>query len=341
MNWGVFSKYRNELYGLSIIAIIVLHFFQDVLGSGSDGIMKMIGLAYTSIIGSTGVDIFLFLSGMGLYFSLKKKYDLKRFYKNRLKRILVPYILLAIPYWFYIDFIYSHHSIGQFLLDFSLLSFWTQGETRFWYVALIILCYVLFPFLFLMLERKGQFGWVVMPVTALLIIVVAILFPAYFSMVEIGLTRLLVFEFGAWAGQLIYQKKKFRLGWLLLLGLVARGLMLIGKIKFADMTLMTTATPLNRWVISWCALGIMLALVAIMERKKLEKCYAFLRLVGDYSLELYMMHVSVRTIMNRLGYETYLVRYYLIVIALSGLLSILLRKGTNLVLRLVEPSSNS
>lgn len=85
MNWGTISKYRNELFGVAIISIITLHHFEDVGG----------GKLYLNFIGAIGVDIFMFLSGMGLCFSMKKNSNIKDFYIRRIRRILPTYLLVA------------------------------------------------------------------------------------------------------------------------------------------------------------------------------------------------------------------------------------------------------
>ena len=40
---------------------------------------------------------------------------------------------------------YAGVDIFLFLKDMSLLSFWKDGTTRVWYIALILLLYALFP----------------------------------------------------------------------------------------------------------------------------------------------------------------------------------------------------
>lgn len=50
---------------------------------------------FTHRIGFYGVDIFLFLSGLGVYFSLMKRPNVLRFYKARLVRILPAYVIVA------------------------------------------------------------------------------------------------------------------------------------------------------------------------------------------------------------------------------------------------------
>ena len=59
------SKYRTELMGLATIFILICH-------SPINGIQMPKYLEYTIVQGQIGVDLFLFLSGMGLWFSLTK-----------------------------------------------------------------------------------------------------------------------------------------------------------------------------------------------------------------------------------------------------------------------------
>ena len=44
-------------------------------------------------------EIFVFLSGMGLYYSFSKDSNVKKFYIKRYKRILIPYVIVAIAFW--------------------------------------------------------------------------------------------------------------------------------------------------------------------------------------------------------------------------------------------------
>lgn len=58
------SKYRTELMGMSAILILVCHSVAYIE-------MPRI-LQYVLSFGNIGVDLFLFLSGMGMWFSLTK-----------------------------------------------------------------------------------------------------------------------------------------------------------------------------------------------------------------------------------------------------------------------------
>ena len=62
-NLNQISKYRAELMGVSTLLILLCH------AAGNDVLMPK-WLMYVVAQGQLGVDIFLFLSGMGLYYSL-------------------------------------------------------------------------------------------------------------------------------------------------------------------------------------------------------------------------------------------------------------------------------
>lgn len=338
LNWNLFSKYRNELFGLAVIGIIVLHYFEDVTASdATGGLILKVAQLYSWLIGSTGVDIFLFLSGMGLFYSLKKKYDIKLFYINRLKRLLIPCAILGIVYWIYIDLVYAHTGVMQFLADLFLISFWTQGETHFWYVSFILLCYLCYPFLFRLFsngQNAARNFIILSAVYVILVTAVSLLASEWYGLVEIGLTRFWVFLFGAWAGEWIYDKRKIRYPLLVLLGIPLRLLALGMKFIAPDAAVVFDISyPLNRWIISWCGMAIMLLCVVLLDAVKNEKLHRCLSVIGAYSLELYIVHVSVRTVMNRNGLFTYQLHYYLVVIAASVIISLLLRWCSDKILK--------
>ena len=101
-NWNVFSKNRDAIYGVAIISIIIFHFFEDVASSNISG-GRFAGEIYNTFVGSVGVEFFIFLSGVGLYFSMTKDSRVRYFFQKRLKRILPTYLTVAVPYWIAVD----------------------------------------------------------------------------------------------------------------------------------------------------------------------------------------------------------------------------------------------
>ena len=75
-------SYRNEIKGFAILWVVFLH-----------AQLGLEGWVYQfQRIGYGGVDVFFFMSGFGLYHSLKKDNDLGRYLKRRIQRILPAYL---------------------------------------------------------------------------------------------------------------------------------------------------------------------------------------------------------------------------------------------------------
>lgn len=96
VGWKDISAYRNELFGLSILSIMLFHYFEGVAGAEyASQTLKQIAKVYNGAIGSVGVDIFLFLSGFGIWYALSRKPGTIKFYTKRIRRVLIPYIIMG------------------------------------------------------------------------------------------------------------------------------------------------------------------------------------------------------------------------------------------------------
>lgn len=136
---GDISTYRSELMGWAILWIMMLHFtFTQV---------KPLG--FIAQYGFAGVEIFMLVSGLGLWFSLDKDGRLSHFYKKRLLRIFPTYYILGIcgSLWLYDD------TFWQYLLRYSTLGFWTGGIYAEWYIPSIVALYAVAPFLKRLFDR--------------------------------------------------------------------------------------------------------------------------------------------------------------------------------------------
>lgn len=91
-DYSLISKYRAVLMGLAIILIMFCHMdiAQEHNGVSATSLAKALHLF------TVGVDIFLFLSGVGLYYSYTKgKQPYVKFEKKRLIRILPYYAVIG------------------------------------------------------------------------------------------------------------------------------------------------------------------------------------------------------------------------------------------------------
>lgn len=287
--WELLSKHRVYLMAFAIIWVVVYH-------GTAMGLKLPDGAEAINVIfrrGYAGVDIFLFLSGIGLYYSYKKTPDFRRFYKKRLMRVLLPYLFIGGTFWVCTD-LGMKRDFLLFLKDMSLLSFWKDGTTRVWYIALILLLYALFPLIWAFVYRKesvvcGRIGVLIIGVVCVNA-AVSVCFPEWYDKVEIALTRIPVFLIGIGTAQRVWEKRAIRAGEILLL-----------------IVLLCLKIPMHFYGIKgvyqryWCAvlaISICLGLSVLCEvcdrNKMLCKLKGMLVPIGTWSLELYIVHVWVR-----------------------------------------------
>ena len=119
ISWNLVSKYRTELMGCSILGIILFHWYENCMihGKSINFILHLFSL------GNRFVEVFLILSGMGLYYSFKKQENIKTFYLRRITKLLPTYLILGIPYWIYFDCFLNKMNIGQVFIDISFISY--------------------------------------------------------------------------------------------------------------------------------------------------------------------------------------------------------------------------
>ena len=91
------SKYRGAIMGFAAICIIYFHEWIPVIPAPSEGSFSLFYSLeqYINRITFFGVDIFFLLSGIGLTFAINKE-SLPKFYYRRIRRILLPFLAVAI-----------------------------------------------------------------------------------------------------------------------------------------------------------------------------------------------------------------------------------------------------
>ncbi len=305
-NWYILSRFRGELYGIAILGIIIFHYFEDVSNGKLGGIPGEMAFFYNSVFGSIGVEIFLFLSGMGLCFSMKRDPRLGNFYRKRLKRLLLPYAVCGLFFWGIRDFIILKTGFKGFLMDFTLLSFWLEGVKTLWYIALLLLLYVVYPLLYFFFSRKRPLNFL----SFIFLLAVSILFcfwmeaahPQVMGNTEIAMYRIPIFLCGAYMGERIYAHEKINiLDFLFLLaGLVCRLWNVLAAYKVLD-----TPCPIqDRLADGMFGITLTVMLALLVQACCSPRVGALLRKVGAYSLELFLVHVSIRRLMNLTEYPT-------------------------------------
>lgn len=143
---------RSELMGAAIVYIMLYH---SRIGFGGSDVGNI--FSFFKNIGYIGVDIFFFLSGVGLINGwMKKNYTIAEFYWRRFTRILPFYWAILI-----LDFLISIPIKGTsklipILSQMAFINFLFQGDLTHWFIAGILLCYIVFPFIVTYCLRAGK-----------------------------------------------------------------------------------------------------------------------------------------------------------------------------------------
>lgn len=257
--------------------------------------------------GNVGVDMFLFLSGIGLWFSWTKNPSLGQFYRRRLVRIYPAWVIIAALFYIpnYLNAPNGGYSPDIFNLIANIAvgwSFWRIDDLTFWFVPAIMLLYVFAPFYMMLIRRNPVWRW--MPVLFLVWMVMVQYMPPVHSAVghvEIFWSRIPIFLLGINCGELVMAHPKplpeggaetwnLRPGTLVLL-LIAFAMSLAMCMELEQHWRGRFPLFLERMVYIPLAVSAMLLLCQLFEHtpRLLLRGLAF---IGTVSLELYLIHIE-------------------------------------------------
>lgn len=283
------SRHRGALMGISILIIILFHVYLPQ-SSQWFGLRRM---------GNVGVDVFLFLSGMGLWFSWSKVPKLTggkafmkewyHFYVRRLIRIYPAWI--AVAGTFYISRFDGEHWIdlaGDVLINWD---FWIRDELTFWYVPATMMLYIFAPPYMELIRRQPTYRWLV----ALMLmwpIMVQYITPIHTTVghIEIFWSRVPIFFLGINIGESIRRRESLssQAIWLVvLLFVVSLGSCVwLEQMRHGRFPLYTE----RMLYIPLAVTGILLASHMLNSAPKwLNSALAW---VGAISLEIYLVHIE-------------------------------------------------
>ena len=280
-------KFRMELFGLAAIWIVLCHLV-DIMPIAAGNPIKA-PFDYLGAIGAGGVDLFLFFSAIGLSFSFPKN-GIKHFYWNRFKRVIIPYLVLALIFYAWYDFAFMKDGVLEYILNVTTLNLWIKHGTFAWYVGLIIVLYALFPFLYI-LDKKTK-HWTTIGIMSammiLLIVAYAVRIDAITSFNR-ELFRVVVFLFGMLAFDFLTKKERNIPGYLTIIASVLSIGLLVGSvfIKQDYLMLLRRVMMAAGWIL------LVVPYSFLREKRILNYIQYPLSYLGICSLELYLMHIMV------------------------------------------------
>ena len=292
------KNYRLELMGVAITWVMMLH------GSELYSTVRIPIVSTIAKRGNIGVDMFLFLSGFGLWFSLEKNNDTIAFYRRRVKRVLLPYLILAFPFWIY-NTLYYKAGFSKFLMDYMGISFVTQGVVTTWYIFLIIALYLVYPLIYHWEKKSGLIADAAMIVACIsFCIVLKRHLPSLYGHVEIAITRVPAFLLGSLAARLTKQKNKAEYVFFASYAIFATAIFILHiPIKKSNLDL---SVVLYRF--GGAGIAVMVITVFSVFYDRISKWRGgfrskLLQHLGIISLELYLLHIFLRTLLrhNKVG----------------------------------------
>ena len=206
------SRFRAEQMGAAMLFVILFHVALD-RGDPFYGLRRC---------GNVGVDIFLFLSGVGLWFSWVKTPDVLRFYRRRLLRIVPTWIVVATAFYLpdYLGARRFSHSIVDLIGDITInWDFWLHDELTFWYVPAIMALYLVAPWYMRLVQSRPVYRWLPLLMVIWCVMVQWVL-PIHHAVghIEIFWSRVPIFFIGINFGEMVRTRRQLSSDavWLLL-----------------------------------------------------------------------------------------------------------------------------
>ncbi len=338
INFDIFSKYRGMLMGIAILGIMFFHY---TVSRGNEA--NWFESCYHLYIGGSFVDVFLILSGIGLYYSFKKVSNLSVFYEKRYVRILIPYMLIAVPFWFCKDFLIRSRGPIRFLKDLFFITFFQRGTKTFWYIFLICICYLIFPALFQLFEAASDHATEYIYYISLFTFfsVISLMIQDHnvelYENIKMALVRFPAFCGGCLIGKMSYEKRP--------IPKYVYGIMLASV--FVEMIGVKPKTIMAYYAKGLFTFSLCLLFILLLEflSQRWEKIVYGLRRIfewiGKYTLELYLLHVGIRNLMNTLGMPTGSRRWTFLLWAVSFALAVPIHWLTNKIISHIRFSKPS
>lgn len=282
------SKYRTEIMGYAILGVMLAH-IKGICGFPDTIANKLLGVFCFSVF--TGG--FVFLTGLGLCFSLHKNGNLARFYTKRIKRLLISYWIISTPYFLYTD-LYLNGDVVAFVEHVTTISFWLQGNySGMWYIAMTVVIYLIYPFM-----HKFMYGCKVQTVYAVVILLGSYMIvnkalltyaPTFYHNTEIAITKFPLLILGSLT-------MNYATNW---------GEVLSIKIItwYGISCLILFAEPTNTIWLTFNVISI-IVLGYLYEVCNKHGCISWInglfRWLGKYTLELYILHLLVYYLLNQI-----------------------------------------
>lgn len=268
---SLLSKYRSALMGMATIGILMCH-------AHPNGVNLPFHLNSLLGLGQMGVRVFFLVSGLGLYYSIRRlEYSVSgivAWYRKRFVRLFLPYLIIYAPALYISMSDTISFDWGGYILNLLTVSYWID-KTGCWFVDILIPIYLLTPVWNRLLEKLS---YPIVP-TALIIAAMMAVDNVYAS----AFHQAAFFFVGFWLGRYVRQGVSISMK-----VLVATGgffaLLLVGYYVLGIGELL-----------SIIVIPCVLAGCLVLEKCNCSSIVRFLDFFGGISLESYLLNVTLIT----------------------------------------------
>lgn len=196
------SVCRSELMGFAALWVMLFHAYPFRFGFFPLDAFKYLGFA--------GVDVFILLSAMGLYCSLRKapEQPLREFYLRRARRVLPTFWLVVGLYSVYL---LLRHRIGWGVLAWNLSAvyYWFHIDGAFnWYIPSLLAFYALAPLYARLLRRNRAPGLLTAAMFPFSYGIYRLTIPVHLNYTEDFVCRLPAFALGMFVGHCLMETQE-------------------------------------------------------------------------------------------------------------------------------------
>lgn len=283
-------KYRSIWMAIAIIWVMFFHLPVDWTSNFFVWAFRKVSVG--------GVDIFIFASGIGCFMSLSRNFDITSFYKKRFVKIMPTYWIFIVCWLIY----YKVTDIGAIagnvlcLQSFSNDGYVPERRAFNWYMSMIWLVYLLAPILVqFFISVKNE-----LVRFAVLLVIVAGSFAFWHDHDLIFMaTRMPIFFIGMWV--CANKDKPISFLWRIILGIVlvasfVGGVVFLIKGYLFHLDLgWEYGLPWYPYIFITPPLCTLISLICLFfDKIKIGKYIEKpIKVIGDNTLELYLVHVFV------------------------------------------------
>ena len=278
-------KYRNVWMGIAILLVVFFH---------TEMVFRNPVLRAVQEYGYGGVDIFIFASGIGCYYSLHANANPAEFIKRRVVKIMPTYLCFMIVWLIYKKTFFEMSITSMIGNLFCVQNFTYKGNEFNWYVSAMWLMYLLAPFLTALADRLDNWKKILATMALLLLFTVSFWYSYTYI---ITIVRIPIFFLG-----ILVAKKASE-------GLLLKRLH-VWLLSLASGAGMVLLVLLNRWIPDkiWLVGGLWYPFIAIVPGLCLLISLACARLeavrggrmlvglltgLGKRTFEVYLIHIFV------------------------------------------------